>query len=279
MDRSRTLPAALAVVALAVVPAPPAAAAAPAAVAAPGSVVRWGGPGTTRCGWQGETFPPLGGTCFYPVDLLAAPGSLTAVRWVGETRHTAEVRVGEYPYPVQRLDIPDDSKVHLSAEDAARAARESERVAALWDLRTPRRFTLPLTPPLADLPAGGRFGSRRILNGEPRSPHTGTDYAVAAGTPVRAVAAGRVVLAEEHFFSGRSVFVDHGDGLISMYFHLSGVAVAPGDAVEAGEILGLVGATGRATGPHLHFGLRWRGARVDPAELLAPTARLLDLAR
>ena len=184
------------------------------------------------------------------------------------------MRVGEYPYPVQHITLQDDSHVDLSPEDLARAGRESARIDALWDLDTPRRFTLPLAPPLAHLPAGGRFGSRRVFNGEPRNPHTGADYAAAAGTPVMAVAAGRVVLAEEYFFSGNSVFIDHGDGLISMYFHLSGIAVSAGESVERGEVIGLVGATGRATGPHLHVGLRWHGARIDPAQLLAPVAAL-----
>jgi murein DD-endopeptidase MepM/ murein hydrolase activator NlpD len=169
---------------------------------------------------------------------------------------------------VQHIELQDDSQVNLSPASLERARRETARVEALWSLRTPRRFTLPLAPPLEKLPAGGRFGSRRFFNGEPRSPHSGADYAAAQGTPVLAVAPGRVVLAADHFFSGKSVFVDHGDGLLSMSFHLSGLAVAEGDEVAAGEILGLVGATGRATGPHLHFGLRWRGARVDPADLL-----------
>jgi murein DD-endopeptidase MepM/ murein hydrolase activator NlpD len=238
--------------------------------APPGTLVKWGGDGTSRCGMGEERWEPIGKACFYPVDLLAGKGEVTVVRWVGEERLTGKVRVGEYPYPVQHIEIADEGQVHLSAADLARAQREGARVEALWGLRTPRRFTLPLAPPLADLPAGGRFGSRRFFNGEPRSPHTGADYGVAAGTPVMAVAGGRVVLAADHFFSGKSVFVDHGDGLISMYFHLASLAVEEGEEVERGEIVGTVGATGRATGPHLHFGLRWRGARIDPGQLLAP---------
>jgi len=252
----------------------PAAAQPAATTVPPGTLVRWGGPGTTRCGLAEEAWGPLGETCVYAIDLLAEPGPLTVLRWVGAQRRSAQVRVGDYPYPEQHLTIQDEGKVNLSAADLARAQRESARVDALWGLRTPRRFTLPLAPPLADLPAGGRFGSRRFFNGEPRNPHTGADYAAAAGTPVMAVAAGRVVLAEEHFFSGNSVFIDHGDGLVSMYFHLSGIAVAEGEEVARGEILGTVGSTGRATGPHLHFGLRWHGARVDPSQLLGPEAAL-----
>jgi hypothetical protein len=246
-------------------------AASPAAArVAPGRLVRWSAPGTERCGRGGETWSPVGETCWYPVDLLTDAGPLTVLRWRQGRRESAVVEVGAYPYEVQHITLEDQGKVDLSAADAARARRESAKVGALWGLRTPRRFTLPLAPPLEDLPGSGRFGARRFFNGQPRSPHSGADYAAAAGTPVLAAAAGTVVLAEEHFFAGKSVFLDHGDGLISMYFHLSGLAVREGDEVKAGEILGLVGSTGRATGPHLHFGIRWRGARVDPELLLHP---------
>jgi murein DD-endopeptidase MepM/ murein hydrolase activator NlpD len=158
--------------------------------------------------------------------------------------------------------------VDLSAKDLARVERENREIAALWGRRGARRFSLPLAPPLEPLPAGGRFGSRRVINGQPRSPHGGADYTIAAGTPVRAAADGTVALVGDHFFGGRSVFVDHGDGLLTMYFHLSRVDVQAGQELRRGETLGAVGATGRATGPHLHFGVRWRGARVDPAQLL-----------
>ncbi|MEM1250263.1 MAG: M23 family metallopeptidase, partial [Acidobacteriota bacterium] len=131
-------------------------------------------------------------------------------------------------------------------------------------------FQLPLAQPLERLPRGGRFGARRIINGEPRSPHTGADYAANQGTPVLAAADGVVRLAEEHFFGGNSVFLDHGDGLITMYLHLHEIFVDPGESVTRGSVIGTVGSTGRSTGPHLHFGIRWRGARVDPAFLLQP---------
>jgi len=135
-------------------------------------------------------------------------------------------------------------------------------------LVTPRRFALPLAPPLAELPAASRFGSRRVFNGQPRNPHSGADFAAKTGEPVRAVADGVVALAGNEFFAGNAVFLDHGDGLISMSFHLSEILVKEGDKVIRGQLLGKVGATGRVTGPHLHFGLRWHGARVDPLELL-----------
>ncbi|MCB1056902.1 MAG: M23 family metallopeptidase [Acidobacteria bacterium] len=239
----------------------------------PGGVVRWGGAAVERCGLGDARWQPLEGLCLYPVDLNST-GTVTLRREVAGRWQTTAVRVAKYPYPEQRLTIQDDSKVHLSQPDIDRSRRESARVGALWHHPSERQFTLPLAPPLSKLPEDGRFGSRRLFNGEPRSPHTGADYAANTGTPVKAVAAGKVVLAEEHFFSGNSVFIDHGDELVSMYFHLSEIDVAPGDRVERGQLLGKVGATGRVTGPHLHFGLRWHGARIDPKALLGPVAAL-----
>jgi murein DD-endopeptidase MepM/ murein hydrolase activator NlpD len=219
----------------------------------------------------GRAFEPLGGACYYPVDLLHAPGPLTLERRRGDQRETRTVQVSRFDYPTQKLTLPRD-KVDLSKEDLARVERESREVARLWKSARPRRFELPLLAPLDPLPAGGRFGHRRIINGQPRSPHGGADYTAAAGTPVRAPADGTVVLVADHFFAGRSVFLDHGDGLVTMSFHLDRVDVAPGQEVLRGDRIGAVGATGRVTGAHLHFGARWRGARVDPAQLLAPSS-------
>lgn len=243
---------------------------------APGGVVRWSGAGVERCALEGESWLPLEGLCLYPVD-LAKTGTLTLRRQRAGKWETTGVRIADYPYPEQRLTIQDDSKVHPSKADTERARRESARIGALWRRPAERQFTLPLAPPLSKLPQEGRFGSRRVFNGEPRSPHSGADYAAITGTPVLAVADGKVVLAEEHFFAGNSVFVDHGDELVSMYFHLSSIDVAPGDRVHRGQVLGKVGATGRVTGAHLHFGLRWHGARIDPKVLLGPVAEIPEV--
>jgi len=115
---------------------------------------------------------------------------------------------------------------------------------------------------------GSGFGARRIINGQLRSPHSGSDYSAPLGTPVVAVNAGKVSLVAEFFFPGRLVILDHGLGLYTAYFHLDTIAVAEGERVERGQTLGTVGATGRATGPHLHFGAQVAGARVDPTTLL-----------
>jgi murein DD-endopeptidase MepM/ murein hydrolase activator NlpD len=254
----------------------PATAAEPVAQVGPGSVVRWPGEGLESCAVGERRWLPLDGACFYAIDLLHGEGTVELVRAGTGGRESVTIRVGAYPYPVQKLTLP-ESQVDLSAADLARVQRESREIARLWGRTGERHFTLPLHPPLDPLPEGGRFGSRRIINGQPRSPHSGADYSAPAGEPVLAAADGVVALVGEHFFAGRSVFLDHGDGLISMYFHLSSIAVGQGETVRRGQVVGRVGSSGRATGPHLHFGLRWHRARVDPSLLLADPRGLPDI--
>jgi hypothetical protein len=233
----------------------------------PGGLVRWVGQGTEVCTLAGQSWEPIGSTCVYPIDLLTPEGPVMLERRRGGRQERVTLRVGEYPYATQRLTIHDERRVHLSKKDLARVERENALLDTIWQRRMTPRFTLPLGHPLASMPDGGRFGARRIINGEPHSPHTGVDYAAPKGTPVLAAADGTVALARELFFSGNSVLIDHGDGLVTMYFHLSTMLVRAGERVERGQRIGLVGSTGRATGPHLHFGVRWHGARVDPALL------------
>ena len=233
----------------------------------PGGVYRWSGGSASKCGSGSSSWNPIASDCWYPVDLLTDQDHLDIWRETAAGRETTTLSILDYPYPVQHLTITDDSKVNLSAEDASRANKESARIGKLWSLHSAPQFSLPLGPPLAELPEGGRFGSRRFMNGQPKNPHSGADYAATTGTPVLAVGNGTVVLAEEHFFAGNSVFIDHGEGLISMSFHLSQIQVQVGDVVRLGQPIGTVGATGRVTGPHLHFGLRWRGKRINPEAL------------
>jgi murein DD-endopeptidase MepM/ murein hydrolase activator NlpD len=234
----------------------------------PGTVVRWPGEGIEWCAAGEKHFEPLDGACYYPVDLLRHAGPLALARGRGGRREETTVQVGKFDYPVQKLTLP-RRMVELSPEDLARVERESREMARLWTREGPRQFSLPLAPPLEPLPKGGRFGNRRIINGLARSPHGGTDYAAPQGAPILAAADGTVALVADQFFGGNAVFIDHGDGLITIYMHMSRVDVREGQPVRRGERVGLVGSTGRATGPHLHFGVRWRGARVDPALLIA----------
>ena len=176
-------------------------------------------------------------------------------------------------FPVQRLKLP-TAMVDLDPETERRAVAEGERLQALYRTVTSERLWHgAFTRPVGGLEPGSGFGSRRIINGQPRMPHGGADYAAPTGTPVVAVNAGRVALVADYFFPGRLIALDHGLGLYTLYFHLDSTVVGQGDLVERGQTIGTVGATGRATGPHLHFGAQIGGARIDPATLLALRAR------
>jgi len=124
---------------------------------------------------------------------------------------------------------------------------------------TDMEFIIP-----ADGRLSGNFGLRRFFNGKPRSPHAGLDVAVASGTPIKASAQGKVLAVDDYFFNGKTVFVDHGNGLITMYCHMDSFDVQTGETVNKGQLLGLSGKTGRATGPHLHWSVILNGAMVDP---------------
>lgn len=171
-------------------------------------------------------------------------------------------------YPEQHLTV-DKSKVELSAADLARAEREISAIRTLerhW--RDAQDTDLDLMMP-AEGKLGGHFGVRRFFNGEPRSPHAGLDVVVPRGTPVKASAGGKVLAIGDYFFNGKTVFVDHGNGLITLYCHLDQIDVKAGQPVDKGQQLGLSGKSGRATGPHIHWSVVLNGTMVDP-ELFIP---------
>jgi murein DD-endopeptidase MepM/ murein hydrolase activator NlpD len=207
------------------------------------------------------------------VDLEQPPGPLDivlegATHAGRQARARAALVVLDAAYPVQRLSVP-RSFTELDAPTLERIAREKAVLDRLWEAATPTRFWRhPFRAPLAEQSRGTGFGLKRIINGDPRAPHSGVDFAAQAGTPVLASNAGVVALAEEHFFGGRSLVLDHGEGLYTMYFHLHESLVQPGQQVAQGEPIGRVGSTGRATGPHLHWGVRLYGARINPDDLL-----------
>lgn len=254
-------------------PSPEAAAGARVVDVVPGGVMRWPGEGIDRCGDGRETWAQRDGACLYPVDLERREGPLEVFRERSGVRETATLHVLPPPYAEESLDV-DPRTVRLSKKNRLRASRERRQVVPLFSLRTTPVFALPLSAPIAAPPPARNFGTRRLFNGQPRSAHGGVDYRAKVGTPVLAVESGLVVLVANHFFAGRSVYVDHGGGLLSMYMHLSRADVRTGRRVARGERLGLSGATGRVTGPHLHFGLRWRGARVDPTLLFSDPSSL-----
>lgn len=207
------------------------------------------------------------------VDLDSRPGDhavdVTFAYEDGRTRVVREpviVNVGQYPTTELQVE---ERYVELSPENQARADREAAETSAIYDTFTPERYwSDAFQVPVHGAKDGRNFGHRRVFNGQPRAPHSGADLRATTGTPIHAANRGRVVLAKDLFFSGNAVYVDHGQGLYTTYLHLSRIDVAVGDMVEKGEQIGLAGATGRVTGPHLHWGVRLVDARVDPFSLI-----------
>jgi murein DD-endopeptidase MepM/ murein hydrolase activator NlpD len=180
---------------------------------------------------------------------------------------TLSLKVERVDFGVQKLSLP-SSMVDLDAKTLERVNREERQLEAVFQGFRDERlwrgaFILPVEGELSTT-----FGLNRIINGQRRGPHTGIDLRAEEGAPVLACNSGVIVLLDQLFFSGKSLILDHGWGLYSMYFHLSEVLVKEGDRVSTGTLLGRVGSTGRSTGPHLHWGIRMNGARVDPLSLL-----------
>jgi len=200
------------------------------------------------------------------IPLSQTPGPLHIQQDNGKT-FTIDVRPKEYT--TQRLILRDQRKVTPNPEDLERIAREKLILDAL---RT--RFSDGQPDPDFGLPAQGplssRFGLRRIFNDQPRAPHSGLDISVPEGAPITAASDGTVINTGDYFFNGNSVYLDHGQGLITVYMHLSNIEVHEGQKVKRGERLGAAGATGRATGPHLHWGVILNGSSVDPELFLPP---------
>ena len=236
----------------------------------PTPTARWGEQALAVVQEKGRWYALLG----IPLDTL--PGEMEISIFFGSTVGTSTgtalapsvatikyVTVRVKNYPEQRLTIKDKRKVEPNPENLARIERERETTEAVK-----RRFSPPAPATDFALPASGplssRFGLRRIFNGLPRNPHAGLDVAVGTGAPIKAPADGVVANTGDYFFNGNTVFIDHGQGLISAYMHLSRIDVRHGQPVKKGEILGAVGATGRVTGPHLHWAVILNNTPVDP---------------
>ena len=176
------------------------------------------------------------------------------------------VRAGKFP--TERLTV-EKQFVQPDPEQQKRAEEDQKKMKAIYDTVTPEvlwkgKFVIPLK----GVSTGGNFGRRRVLNGEARSPHAGVDFPAAAGTPVYAAQSGKIVLAENLYYSGNTVVIDHGFGIYTLYAHLSEIGVKAGEPVEASAEIGKVGATGRVTGPHLHWGLTIDHARVNALQIV-----------
>lgn len=207
------------------------------------------------------------------VDLEKPPGSYEwKLSWAGPDGNpvvcSVPVTVRTGKFPTERLQV-EKQYVQPDPEQQKRVEEDQKKMKAIYDTVTPEVFWKgKFLLPLKDVTTGGNFGRGRILNGEARSPHAGVDFPAAAGTPVFAAQAGKVVLAENLYYSGNTVVIDHGFGIYTLYAHLSEIEVQAGNAVEPAAEIGKVGATGRVTGPHLHWGLTIDHARVNALQIV-----------
>ncbi len=214
-------------------------------------------------------FSGCGEGCFAAigaVGLDTKPGKYSIEFISDEGRSELNFVVSRADFPTIYMTLPEE-KVFLSLEDQARADREAERLNLIWQTVSDKlwegNFIMPLDTKISTV-----FGTKRIMNRKKTSVHKGVDLKGKGGEAVKAFNSGRVVLAEELFFGGNTVILDHGQGVFSIYMHLSMFKTAVGDAVPKGEIIGLVGSSGRATGPHLHFGVKIRDVNSNPVSLI-----------
>ncbi len=232
--------------------------------------------------FDGKTYPILphpadAGRAFalipVPYRTPAHESNLSVVWPGGEKRIGLRILDGNYPH--ETITVA-PSKVKPNPAQKARTRREYTEAMNIYRTATPVRYwNRPFLVPLHS-PITSPFGTARIYNGSLKSFHSGTDFKAAPGTPVAAANDGVVVIAKNRYYAGNSVVVDHGLGLYTCYYHLSRIDVAPGDFVRRGDVVGLSGATGRVTGPHLHFAAMLYGVQVDPLQLLRTLNALFD---
>ena len=210
-------------------------------------------------------FSSCGKGCFIGLgafDLSARPGAYRMLLKVGKQKTTLRMRVFKGRFETINLTLPEE-KVSPSTENILRIEKEADLLNSIWRIDSERlwegSFLLPLQNPLST-----PFGTKRIINMETVSIHKGLDMKGQAGEGIKASNAGRVVLTEELFFGGNTVILDHGQGIFTVYMHMSGFKVSPGDLVSKNDVIGFVGSTGRSSGPHLHFGVKVTGINANP---------------
>ena len=198
------------------------------------------------------------------IPLATKPGTRKLKVGIAQAATDVAFDVADKRYRTQKLTIKNQRQVDPNPADLQRIAQEQARSdAALSKFSETGTPALSLLAPVEGVRSDS-FGSRRIFNGQPRNPHSGMDIAAPKGAPIHSPAAGKVVEVGDFFFNGNTVYIDHGFGLVTMYCHLDSIAVKAGDVVAAGAVIGTVGATGRVTGPHLHWGVALNRAMVDP---------------
>jgi len=215
------------------------------------------------------SFNSCGERCFIAVgavEVETKPGIYRIKLHIGEKMMKLKIAVRRIGFPTLFLTLPED-KVSLSPEDMKRVEKEAERLKTIWESASDRlwegSFMFPLENDISTL-----FGTKRIINRKKVSIHKGTDIRGKEGEEVKASNRGRVVLAGELFFGGNTVILDHGQGIFTIYMHLSAFNVKPEDIVSKGEVVGFVGSTGRSSGPHLHFGVKVMEISANPVSLV-----------
>lgn len=235
------------------------------ATSVPGGVYAWSVPaGASDIRFQNNPVFVVGQTALVgiPIRQALGPAQITFVYEGQDQTHTFEIV--DKRYTEQRITLQNKEMVSPNPKQLERIRAESKRQRAIYatvsapmDLST--GFSMPLEGITTSL-----YGHRRFFNDQPRSPHSGLDIAAPTGTPIVAPAQARVALVDDLYYNGKSVFLDHGQGLITMYCHLSEQTVSTGELVQQDQVIGLVGATGRVTGPHLHWSVSLNGYRIDP---------------
>jgi len=233
----------------------------------PGGVYQWAAPANAeRIKFRNKPVMQVGAMVLIGLPLSQPLGELSLHYTVNNVQQTHRFEVVDKQYTEQHITLKNREMINPKPKQLERIRRESkvqkalyQQVSAAQDLQ--QGFILPLQGITTSL-----FGHRRFFNGEPRNPHSGLDIAAATGTPIIAPADAKVVLVDDLYFNGKAVFLDHGQGLITMYCHMSEHKVELADMIKQGDTIGLVGATGRVTGPHLHWSVSLNGVRVDPLE-------------
>lgn len=243
-----------------------------------GSIAVWEGEKCTSCAMDGKRWSAVDSTCYFPIDMAKKADTYEIAKICGGNMQKGWLIVKTKECELEEIEFPDkkfDKFVSLSKEDLNRHYGEQTDIKPLFQEEGGApQFSIPIGEPATTLPSGDSFGACRTFNGEPKSRHTGVDYLVGKANNILSIADGTVVLVADHFFAGKSVYINHGNGLVSMYFHMSELSAKKGQKVKKGDAIGKVGETGRTTGPHLHLGIRWHNERINPNHLMDDISKL-----